>query len=71
MVPFAAIMSSSRYQTVVWKSSSLAVQFHGLSAGDERYGHSVYRRQMENIAEEMKVQRAESADGDLRPVEVS
>ena len=69
-MPFAAVISSSRYQIVVWKLSSLAVLFYGLAAGDERYGHSVYRRQMENTAEVMKFQRAESTDGDLRPVEV-
>lgn len=70
MVLLAAIISSSRYQTIVWKSSSLAVLFHGLAKCKGSNGHSAYRKQMEIRAEEMKVQLAETADGDLHLVEL-
>ena len=70
MVLVAAIISSSRYQTIVWKSSSLAVLFHGLGRDEGGNRHSAYRKQMGVTAEEMKVQLAESADGDLHLVEV-
>ncbi len=66
-VLIAAIVSSSRHDTVVWKSSSLAVLFHGFVGGS---GESVYNKQMEKRAEEMKVRLKETADGDLRLVEV-
>lgn len=65
----AAIISSSRHQTIVWKSSNLATLFHGLARNEGCNGHSVYKKQMENMAEEMKVQLAESADGHLCLVE--
>ena len=70
MVLLAAIISSSRHQTIVWKSSSLAVLFHGLTSGDGGCGHSMYRKQMEMTAEEMKVQLAGNTNGDLRLVEL-
>ena len=70
MVLFAAIFSSSRHQTIVWKSSSLAVLFHGLVGGDGRTGHSTYKKQMEVTAEEMEVQLVEITTGDLHLVEV-
>ena len=70
MVLFAAIITSSRYQTIVWKSSSLAVLFHGLARSEGSNGHSVYRRQMEITAEEMKVQLTDTADGTLQLVQL-
>ena len=70
MVLLAAIISSSRHQTIVWKSSSLAVLFHGFAGGAGGYRHSVYRKQMEMAAAEMEVQLAESANGELRLVEL-
>ena len=70
MVLFAAIISSSRYQTVVWKSSSLAVLFHGLARFESSTGHSLYRKQMEMTAEEMKVQLADTVDGSLHLVQL-
>ncbi len=70
MVLLAAIISSSRHQTIVWKSSSLAPLFHGLADGEGRNQHSVYRSQMEMTAEEMKVRLAEDTHGDLRLVEL-
>lgn len=70
MVLFAAIISSSRYQTIVWKSSSLAVLFHGLARSEGSNGHSVYRKQMEMTAEEMKVQLVDTADGSLHLVQL-
>ena len=70
MVLFAAIISSSRHQTIVWKSSSLAPLFHGFADGEGRCRHEVYREQMEMAAEEMKVQLAEDINGDLRLVEL-
>ena len=68
MVLVAIITSSSRYQTMVWKSSSLAVLLHGLGGGGERSGFLVYKKQMEKEAEDMKVQLAENTSGDLRLV---
>lgn len=83
MVLLAAIISSSRHQTIVWKSSSLAVLFHGLASaggggGDGGVGagigaggiaHSMYKKEMEMTAEEMKVRLAETVDGDIRLVQ--
>lgn len=70
MVLFAAIVSSNRHQTMVWKSSSLAVLFHGLEGSEERSGLLVYRKQMEKTAEEMKVQLTENTNGGLRLMEL-
>lgn len=70
IVLLAAIISSSRYQTIVWKSSSLAVLFHGLARCEGSIEHSVYRRQMEMTAEEMKVQLADTVDGSLHLVQL-
>lgn len=82
LVLLAAIISSSRHQTIVWKSSSLAVLFHGLtspaaaggggSEGGAAAGgiaHSMYRKEMEMTAEEMRVRLAETVDGDIRLVQ--
>lgn len=69
IVFLAAIISSSRYQTIVWKSSSLATLFHGIARDEGCNGHSVYRKQMENTAQEVKSQLAESSDGHLHLVE--
>ena len=70
MVLLAPIISTSRHQTTVWKSSSLAVLFHGFvrAAGGNR--RSVYRKQMETAAQEMEVRLAEGADGELRLVKL-
>ena len=78
IVLLAAIISSSRHQTIVWKSSSLAVLFHGLASAGAGGGeggvaggvaHSMYRKEMEMTAEEMKVRLAETVDGDIRLVQ--
>ena len=76
MVLLAAIISSSRHQTIVWKSSSLAVLFHGLASGGGGGGgdgvgnaHSMFRKEMERTADEMKVRLAETVDGDIRLVQ--
>lgn len=65
-----AVISSSRQQTIVWKSSSLALLFHGFAGGDGigNGGYSVYRKQMELTAQEMQVRLAESPSGDTRLV---
>ena len=84
MLLLAAIISSNRHQTIVWKSSILAVLFHGLESpgGDGGGGgsdstdtggrnkHSMYRKEMEMTAEDMKVRLAEKKDGDVRLVRV-
>lgn len=66
----AAVISSSRQQTIVWKSSSLALLFHGFAGGDGNGhgGYSVHRKQMELTAQEMQVRLAESPGGDMRLV---
>ena len=74
-VLLAAVIESSRYRAVVWKSSSLAVMFHGIDGRVSENGsggnvHSMYRKEMEMAAEEMKVRLAERRDGAIRLMEV-
>ena len=55
----------------MWKSSSLAVLFHGLAGDRDRAGNeTVFRKQMETRAEGMRVRLVENEEGDLRLVEV-
>lgn len=88
----AAVVESTRQKTIVWKSSTLAVLFHGLGGGCGAVGeggvgagagaggggeggrgggmvHSMYRKEMEVAAEEMRVRLAETVDGDVRLVQ--
>lgn len=52
---------------MVWKNSSLAVLFHGLTA-NEQTGHLVNTKDMETAAQDMSVQLQEDANDDLHLV---
>ena len=79
-VLLAAMLESARYRAVVWKSSSLAVLFHGLKSagadatgggGGNDVGKDMYRKDMEDRAKGMMVRLREGKGGDVRLVEVN
>lgn len=56
----AAIISTTKHRAILWKNSSLATLFHGLTAIEGKTGHLFYNKQMESVARSMQV----SLEGD-------
>ncbi|KAK4692436.1 hypothetical protein P7C71_g4768, partial [Lecanoromycetidae sp. Uapishka_2] len=67
VILLASIVTSLGTSNVVWKNSSLAVLFHGLTA-NEHTGYLIGKKEMEEAAEEMTVHLQQDAKDDLHLV---